>query len=408
MNSVDILVPNLPESVNTAQIVTWHKRIGDIVKIDEILVEIETDKIILEVPATSSGVLNSILEVKGAIVRSQQILGTITYIQDNNNQSLCHIDKKILKTEITQNNKSLNKKTNNTFSPTVRRLISFHNLKNFEVKGTGVNNRITPQDIEIYMNNKNKNNKKNEIKYDVEKKLQSTCERSITKIKMSNLRKCISERLLNVKNNTAMLTTFNEVNMQSIIELRKKYGDKFKEKYGIRLGFMSFYVKAVLEALQRFPEINATIDNEDIIRYNYYDISIAVATEKGLITPVIKNVNLMNMYEIEKKIKNFVIQAKESKLNIEDLTGGNFTITNGGVFGSLFSTPIINPPQSAILGIHNIQDRPVAIENKICIRPMMYMALSYNHCVIDGKEAISFLKTIKEILEDFNRIILNI
>jgi 2-oxoglutarate dehydrogenase E2 component (dihydrolipoamide succinyltransferase) len=408
MNSVDILVPNLPESVNIAQIATWHKEVGDTVKTDEILVEIETDKIILEVPAISSGVLNSILKIKGTMVRSQEVLGTIICVKNIKDNSFYEREEKTSKEIVLDQNTVFNKKINNTLSPTVRRLISYHDLTDDPVQGTGVNNRITPQDIEAYLNNTKKNNNKDKIKSDLEKKSHSISDRSTKKIKMSNLRKCIAERLLNVKKNTAMLTTFNEVNMQSIIQLRKKYGESFKEKHDIRLGFMSFYVKAVVEGLKRFPEINASIDNEDIIYYNYYDISIAVATPKGLVTPVLKNVDLMSMPDIEKKIKEFAIKAKESKLNIEDLTGGNFTITNGGVFGSLFSTPIINPPQSAILGLHGIKDRPVAVDNKICIHPMMYIALSYDHQIIDGKEAIGFLITVKEILEDFNRIVLNI
>lgn len=408
MNSFDILVPHLPESVNTAQVVKWHKNIGDIVKIDEILVEIETDKIILEVPAVSSGILHTILEVQGSIVRSQQILGKIKHIKNVIKKSLDKIEKNISEKKELNNNKELNKKINDTLSPTVRRLVSCHNIKDFKFQGTGVNNRITPQDIEIYMNNKKKNNENNQIKYNIEKKLNHIYERSTTKIKMSNLRKCIAKRLLNVKQNTAILTTFNEVNMKPIIKLRKKYGEKFKEKYGVKLGFMSFYVKAVIEGLKRFPEINAMIDKDEIIQYHYYDISIAVSTSKGLVTPILRDANLMSMSEIEKKIKKFAIQANESKLSIEDLTGGNFTITNGGIFGSLFSTPIINPPQSAILALHNIKDRPVVLDDKICIRPMMYIALSYDHRIIDGKEAVGFLVSIKKILEDFNRIILHI
>ncbi|MCW5196824.1 2-oxoglutarate dehydrogenase complex dihydrolipoyllysine-residue succinyltransferase [Buchnera aphidicola (Pemphigus obesinymphae)] len=408
MNSFDILVPHLPESVNTAQVVKWHKNIGDIIEIDEILVEIETDKIILEVPAISSGILHTIFEAQGSIVRSQQILGKIKHVKNVIKKSLDKIKNNISEKKELNDNKELNIKINDTLSPKVRRLVSCHNIKDFKFQGTGVNNRITPQDIEIYMNNKNKNNENNQIKYNVEKKLNHIYERTSTKIKMSNVRKCIAKRLLSVKQNTAILTTFNEVNMKPIIKLREKYGEEFKEKYGVKLGFMSFYVKAVIEGLKRFPEINAMIDKDEIIQYHYYDISIAVSTSKGLVTPILKDANLMSMSEIEKKIKKFAIQANESKLSIEDLTGGNFTITNGGIFGSLFSTPIINPPQSAILALHNIKNRPVVLDNKICIRPMMYIALSYDHRIIDGKEAVGFLVNIKKILEDFNRIILHI
>ncbi|WP_343377597.1 dihydrolipoyllysine-residue succinyltransferase [Buchnera aphidicola (Formosaphis micheliae)] len=402
MNSVNILTPNLPESVKTATIIIWHKKIGDFIKKDEILVEIETDKIILEVPAISDGILYSILEKTGNIVNSQQILGTMTTVANNTHNNPEKKSEKIIN-DISQN--MLQRNVNNNFSPTVRRLLSSNNMKTDNIQGTGINHRITKQDIEKTLDQTNNTHEKN---INNQQQTKHLLQRNKTRIKMTHIRKCIADRLVHVKRNTAMLTTFNEVNMQQIVKLRKKYGQSFQERHSIKLGLMSFYVKAVVEGLKRIPEINTSVDNEDIIYYNYFDINVAISTPKGLVTPVIRNANLMSMADIEKKIKKFATKAKLSQLSISDLIGGNFTITNGGVFGSLLSTPIINPPQTAILGIHNIHDRPIAINNEVCIRPMMYIALSYDHRIIDGKEAISFLLVVKNILEDFNRIILDI
>ncbi|AAO27006.1 dihydrolipoamide succinyltransferase component of 2-oxoglutarate dehydrogenase complex [Buchnera aphidicola str. Bp (Baizongia pistaciae)] len=410
MNIINIFIPDLPESVTDATIIKWHKKKGDKVQEDTILVDIETDKVILEIPSPSDGILNSIIADKGKIVLPGQVIGTLLKIGIKNEEKIIKTTNNVVNTD---NNQNINLKLlEKTYSPTVRRLISMHDLRDVDIiQGTGTKNRLTRKDILNYLKNIRSNTNKKINNYDLNAYNFNTTHknhRSIKRVKMTRLRKKISERLLSTKNNTASLTTFNEVNMQSILNLRRKYGELFKQKHGIKLGLMSFYVKAVIEALKIFPEINASIDNDEIIYYNYFDISIAISTPRGLVTPVLKNADLMSMAEIEIKIKDFSEKGKNSKLTIDDLIGGNFTITNGGVFGSLFSTPLINPPQSAILGMHAIHKRPVIVDENIEVHPMMYLALSYDHRLIDGKESVGFLLKIKEFLEDFSRIVLNI
>ncbi|WWP02502.1 MAG: 2-oxoglutarate dehydrogenase complex dihydrolipoyllysine-residue succinyltransferase [Candidatus Dasytiphilus stammeri] len=411
-NFTNILVPELPESVTNATIAKWYKKIGDIFHRDEVLVEIETDKVVLEVPATGDGIIVSILEKEGATVSSRQIIGQYN-IKNNKNDDNYH------QTSITKKGDKLYK-DKDLLSPIIRRLITKHNLdySNIikEIKGSGVGGRITRTDLNNYIRLtqqqlKQSSPQQQDIKNKIEtvRGLKEISEKIREKrIPMTRIRKCIAERLLAAKNNTAMLTTFNEVNMKPIIDLRKQYGETFHKIHGIRLGFMSFYVKAVVEALKRFPEVNAAIDGEDIIYYNYFDISIAVSTPRGLVTPVLHNVDLMSMADIEKKIKEFAIKGNEGKLTVDELIGGNFTITNGGIFGSLMSTPIINPPQSAILGMHTIKDRPMAVNGEIVILPMMYLALSYDHRLIDGRESVSCLLMIKNIIEDPARLLLEV
>lgn len=410
-NNVNILVPSLPESVVDATVAVWHKKPGEIVKRDEILLEVETDKIMLEVPAPHTGILHSILEQEGSVVKSGQILGLlnitdITQHDDKENyiqHSSTHISNIDLKNIEDKKDNNLN-----VLSPSIRKIIAEHDLKLENVmQGSGVKGRLTRQDIEKYIDleknisNETKNFYENHDKT-IEKK------RKETRTSMSRLRKKIAERLLNVVHTTAMLTTFNEVNMNPIMLLRKKYGELFQKKYNVKLGLMSFYVKSVLEGLQRFPEINASIDGEEIVHYHYFDISIAVSTPRGLITPVLRNVDTLNIPDIEKKIKSFSEKGANGKLTLDELSGGNFTITNGGIFGSLMSTPIINPPQTAILGMHAIKERPIAKEGKVIILPMMYLALSYDHRLIDGKDAVQFLVYIKELLEEPIRLFLKI
>lgn len=394
MKETKIFVPELPESINNAIILKWYKNIGEILKEDEIVAEIETDKIILEVSSPTSGILKSQYYTIGQKVKTNDILGIVKNI--NHVQKKYDIHKKNIINKKKYSNNHLNKKNKNLlhdFTPKIRRMILNNNINIKDYKKNNI-------DINI-MNNFVKKNKKK-----IDKNKNS---RKINRIPMSLIRKKISERLLFTIHNTAMLTTFNEVNMQSIIKIRKKYKNMFFEKYNINLGYMSFFVKAVTEALKFFPEINASIDNDDIIYYDYYDINIAISTNRGLITPLLKDTNLMNLFQIEKKIKYFSDSSKNKKISLDDLTSGNFTITNGGVFGSLMSTPIINPPQVAILGMHNIKKRPIVGKNNtIEIAPMMYLALSYDHRLIDGKLAITFLNYIKDILEDISRILLNI
>lgn len=406
MSSVDILVPDLPESVADATVATWHKKPGDSVQRDEVLVEIETDKVVLEVPASSDGVLDAILEDEGATVTSRQALGRLTEGNSSGKESAARVESKE-STPAQRQNASLEEENNDALSPAIRRLIAEHSLDPAAIKGTGVGGRLTREDIEKHLA-KQSTAKPVESNTPEAVPAPSLAGRSEKRVPMTRLRKRVAERLLEAKNSTAMLTTFNEVNMQPIMNLRKQYGEAFEKRHGIRLGFMSFYLKAVVEALKRFPEVNASIDGDDVVYHNYFDVSIAVSTPRGLVTPVLKDVDALGMADIEKKIKELAVKGRDGKLTVEELTGGNFTITNGGVFGSLMSTPIINPPQSAILGMHAIKDRPMAVNGQVAILPMMYLALSYDHRLIDGKESVSFLVAIKELLEDPSRLLLDV
>ena len=408
MSSVDILVPDLPESVADATVATWHKKPGDAVVRDEVLVEIETDKVVLEVPASADGILDAVLEDEGATVLSRQILGRLREGNSAGKESSEKADAKA-STPAQRQQASLEEQNNDALSPAIRRLLAEHNLDPAAIKGTGVGGRLTREDVEKHLA---------KAPAPAEAKAPASAaavapapqlgNRSEKRVPMTRLRKRVAERLLEAKNSTAMLTTFNEVNMKPIMDLRKQYGEAFEKRHGIRLGFMSFYVKAVVEALKRYPEVNASIDGDDVVYHNYFDVSMAVSTPRGLVTPVLRDVDTLGMADIEKKIKELAVKGRDGKLTVEDLTGGNFTITNGGVFGSLMSTPIINPPQSAILGMHAIKDRPMAVNGQVEILPMMYLALSYDHRLIDGRESVGFLVTIKELLEDPTRLLLDV
>lgn len=401
--TIEILVPDLPESVADATVATWHKQPGDVVERDEVLVDIETDKVVLEVPAPEAGVLEAIIEEEGATVLSKQLIAKLKPgavagepTTDSTEDKEASPDKR--------HKAALTEESNDALSPAVRRLLAEHGLEASQVKGSGVGGRITREDIEAHLANA-KAAPKAEAPAAVEA---PAAARSQKRVPMTRLRKTVANRLLEAKNNTAMLTTFNEVNMKPIMDLRKQYKDQFEERHGIRLGFMSFYVKAVTEALKRYPEVNASIDGDDIVYHNYFDISMAVSTPRGLVTPVLKDCDTLGFADVEKGIKELAIKGRDGKLTVDELMGGNFTITNGGVFGSLMSTPIINPPQSAILGMHKIQGRPMAVDGKVEILPMMYLALSYDHRLIDGRESVGFLVTIKELLEDPARLLLDV
>ncbi|HDL7927637.1 TPA: 2-oxoglutarate dehydrogenase complex dihydrolipoyllysine-residue succinyltransferase [Yersinia enterocolitica] len=407
MSSVDINVPDLPESVADGSVATWHKKPGDSVKRDEVLVEIETDKVILEVPASQDGILDAILEDEGATVTSRQVLGRIR----PSDSSGLPTEEKSQSTESTpaqRQTASLEEESNDTLSPAIRRLIAEHSLDASAIKGSGVGGRITREDIDNHLATRKSAPAAVENKVEAAAPVAALAGRSEKRVPMTRLRKRVAERLLEAKNSTAMLTTFNEINMKPIMDLRKQYGDAFEKRHGVRLGFMSFYIKAVVEALKRYPEVNASIDGEDVVYHNYFDVSIAVSTPRGLVTPVLRDVDTMGMADIEKKIKELAVKGRDGKLKVEELTGGNFTITNGGVFGSLMSTPIINPPQSAILGMHAIKDRPMAVNGQVVILPMMYLALSYDHRLIDGRESVGYLVTVKEMLEDPARLLLDV
>ena len=384
--TIEILVPDLPESVADATVATWRKKVGETVKRDEVLVEIETDKVVLEVPALSDGVVVEILQEEGATVVSKQLLGKLSTQQAGDISTETVKDNE--PTPADRQRAAIENSHNNSADqgPAIRRLLAEHDLDAEKIQKA-------KQDVATEQNTIST------VAYS---------SRSEKRVPMTRLRKRIAERLLEAKNTTAMLTTFNEVDMQPIMKLRKTYGEKFEKQHGVRLGFMSFYIKAVVEALKRYPEVNASIDGDDIVYHNYFDISIAVSTPRGLVTPVLRNCDKLSMADIEKQIKSLAEKGRDGKLTVEDLTGGNFTITNGGVFGSLMSTPIINPPQSAILGMHAIKERPVAVDGQVVIRPMMYLALSYDHRLIDGRESVGFLVAIRDLLEDPTRLLLEI
>lgn len=405
MSSLEILVPDLPESVADATVATWHKKPGDSVQRDEVLVEIETDKVILEVPAIADGILEAVLEEEGATVVSRQLLGRLSEGNSSGKESAIKPEPQET-TPAQRQTASLEEQSNDALSPAIRRLIAEHSLDAAKITGTGVGGRLTREDVEKHLAAQAK--PATTPAASAASDAPALSNRSEKRVPMTRLRKRVAERLLEAKNSTAMLTTFNEVNMKPIMDLRKQYGEAFEKRHGVRLGFMSFYLKAVVEALKRFPEVNASIDGEDVVYHNYFDISIAVSTPRGLVTPVLKDVDALSMADIEKKIKELAVKGRDGKLTVEELTGGNFTITNGGVFGSLMSTPIINPPQSAILGMHAIKDRPMAVNGQVVILPMMYLALSYDHRLIDGRESVGYLVAIKEMLEDPTRLLLDV
>lgn len=391
--SVDIKVPVLPESVADATIATWHVAPGEAVSRDQNLVDIETDKVVLEVVAPADGSLAEILAEEGTTVTAEEIIAKFVEGAGAAAPAAAAAEE--------------SDDDNDALSPSVRRLLAEKGVDPAKVKGSGKNGRITKEDVEQYLKGGSAPAAPAKAAAE-EAPAVASGERSEKRVPMTRLRKTIANRLLEAKNSTAMLTTFNEVNMKPIMDLRKQYQDSFEKRHGIRLGFMSFYVKAVTEALKRYPEVNASIDGDDIVYHNYFDISIAVSTPRGLVTPVLKDSDTLGMAGIEKGIKELALKGRDGKLSMAELQGGNFTITNGGVFGSLMSTPIINPPQSAILGMHKIQDRPMAVNGKVEILPMMYLALSYDHRIIDGKESVGFLVTVKEMLEDPTRLLLDV
>lgn len=393
----DVKVPVLPESVADATIATWHVAVGEAVSRDQNLVDIETDKVVLEVVAPADGSLAEIIAEEGATVTAEEVIAKFVEGAAGGASAPAASE------ESDDNDES-----SDALSPSVRRLLAEKGVDASKVKGTGKNGRITKEDVEKYLKGGDSAQKSAPASTESAPAELLTGNRTEKRVPMTRLRKTIANRLLEAKNSTAMLTTFNEVNMKPIMDLRKQYQESFEKRHGIRLGFMSFYVKAVTEALKRFPEVNASIDGDDIVYHNYFDVSIAVSTPRGLVTPVLKDTDTLGMAGVEKGIKELALKGRDGKLSLAELQGGNFTITNGGVFGSLMSTPIINPPQSAILGMHKIQDRPMAVNGKVEILPMMYLALSYDHRIIDGKESVGFLVTVKEMLEDPTRLLLDV
>lgn len=388
---IDIVVPVLPESVADATVAGWHVAEGDSVTVDQNLVDIETDKVVLEVVAQENGVIGKIIHAEGDTVLGNQKIGELNAGATASSAPAASSEEAISSDELA--------------SPSVRRLMTEKGLTAADVIGTGKGGRISKEDVEAAANKPASAPAAPKAAAPV---AQDLGERTQKRVPMTRLRKTIATRLLEAKNSTAMLTTFNEVNMKPIMDLRAQYKDLFEKTHDTRLGFMSFYVKAVTEALKRYPAVNASIDGDDIVYHNYFDVSIAVSTPRGLVTPVLRDADQLGMAGIENGIRDLAIKGRDGKLTMDEMQGGNFTITNGGVFGSLISTPILNLPQAAILGMHKIQDRPMAVNGKVEILPMMYLALSYDHRLIDGKESVGFLVTIKELLEDPARLLLDI
>jgi 2-oxoglutarate dehydrogenase E2 component (dihydrolipoamide succinyltransferase) len=421
-----ILVPVLGESITEATVAKWLKKEGDAVQADEAIVELETDKVNLEVPSPIDGVLSEINSKDGETVEVGALLGTISQngVQPSEKKVITKIEptkvennvvnleiKKetskvfeepveeeplILTNEVKEDKSDSSNKNNEILSPAVRKIVVENKIDLEKVRGSGKEGRILKGDL-ISMMGVNPEPSKRKIKHGQEER-----------IKMSRLRQTIAKRLKQAQENAALLTTFNEVDMTSIMEMRKENQEDFQNRYGIKLGFMSFFVKACVAALKTFPSVNAEIDGDEIIYKNYYNISFAVGTEKGLVVPVLRDADQLSFADIEKNIKAISGKAKDGKITIEDLQGGTFTISNGGVYGSMLSTPILNLPQSGVLGMHNIVERPMVVDGEIKIRPIMYLALSYDHRIIDGKESVSFLKMVKENLEDPRRLFLNI
>lgn len=384
--SVEIKVPVLPESVADALLSAWHKQVGEFIEEGENLVDLETDKVMLEVPATVSGVLKEIKVEEGTDVTEGTVLaiieaGEAPKAEESSAVAAVESDEEV------------------GMSPTVRRLVEENNLDISKIPATGKNGRHLKEDIENFLKNGGAKAAPAASKTAPVASV-PTGERVEKRVPMTRLRARIAERLLDATNSTAMLTTFNEINMEPVISMRKKYQDRFTKTHGVKLGFMSFFVKAAVEALKKYPAVNASIDGNDIIYHGYFDIGIAVSSPRGLVVPIIRNADQLSLADIEKQIIEYATKAKEGTLTIEEMTGGTFTITNGGVFGSMLSTPIINPPQSGILGMHNTYERPIVKDGQIIAAPMMYVAHSYDHRIIDGAEAVGFLVSIKESIED--------
>jgi 2-oxoglutarate dehydrogenase E2 component (dihydrolipoamide succinyltransferase) len=409
--TIDIKVPSLGESVTEATIARWYKNIGDSVIIDEPLLELETDKVTLEVPAPATGQLSDIKVKDGDTVEVGTILGVINEgaIEIKTEAEAEVVEKKepVVKqdpiTEVPKINTQVNSTpVSNELSPAVRKIVAENNININDITPSGKSGRITKEDALNSLNQKTINVENYSSPEPVNNTMQTE------RVPMSRLRKTIAKRLKDAQNTAAILTTFNEVDMSELIKVRSEYKEFFEKKHGVKLGFMSFFVKACITALKEIPEVNAEIENDDIIYKNYYNVGVAVGTDQGLVVPVVRNADQLTVADIEKSISSLGKKARDGKLSISDMQDGTFTISNGGVYGSLMSTPIINPPQSAVLGMHKIQERPIAVDGNVVIRPMMYLALSYDHRLVDGKAAVTFLVRVKESLEDPRRILLSV
>ena len=420
--TIEVKVPSLPESVTDGTLVNWKKKPGDTVKRGENLVDLETDKVVLDIPAPADGVLSQIVRQEGEVVTTGEVIGTLE--ESAGSEAMPPATPPVAAASTPSPTAPATEVDLEGLSPEVRRLAAEHGLDMSKVPGSGRGGRVTKADVLAFLEGRQQ---AKPVSAPIPVMAASAAPRPAPvvapagaplppdslgrleqRVPMTRLRARIAERLLMAKNSTAMLTTFNEINMKPVMDLRNRYKDDFEKKHGVRLGFMGFFVKAVVEALKRYPAVNGSIDGNDIIYHGYYDIGIAVSSPRGLVVPILRDVDRMSLADIEKAIGEFGQKAKDGTLTVEEMTGGTFTITNGGVFGSLMSTPILNPPQSGILGMHATKDRPVAENGQVVIRPMMYVAHSYDHRIIDGREAVTFLVTVKECIEDPARLILNV
>ena len=405
--AVEVKVPVLPESVTEATVLNWHKQEGDVVKRDDNLVDLETEKVVLEVPAPEDGVIKQLLKQDGDIVSASEVLAVIEpqAVTEVVEQPATPAKEETIQAAPPAQISSAG------LGPAARKLVAEHALDPTNIEGTGKDGRVSKADVVSFLKDQEPKSESavvSEAPAPVAQVPLTTGDRSERREPMSRLRATIARRLKDSQNTAAMLTSFNDVNLQAVMELRKKYRETFEEKHGVRLGFMSFFVKASIEGLKRFPTINAYVDGDDIVFHDYFDVGIAVASPRGLVVPIIRDAEVKSFAQIETEISELGKKARDGKLAMEELMGGTFTITNGGVFGSMLSTPILNPPQSGILGMHRIEQRPVAEEGQVVIRPMMYLALTYDHRIIDGAEAVRFLVTVKESLEDPARLLLQI
>jgi 2-oxoglutarate dehydrogenase E2 component (dihydrolipoamide succinyltransferase) len=401
--SIEIKVPPLPESVSDATLVAWHKTVGEAVARDENLVDLETDKVVLEVPAPAAGTITKIVVENGATVEAGDILAILEQGEAVVTAATATPAEQAPAPEVQQSSGPV--KT----SPAVRRLLEEHDLDVTMITGSGKDGRITKTDVMAFLKSDDSSNiAPGDQPQPVAESIAIGVERNEQRVPMTRLRARIAERLLEAQHTAAMLTTFNEVDLSEVMALRKKYRESFEKKHGVRLGFMSFFAKAAVDALKLFPVINASVENTDIIYHNYFDIGIAVSSERGLMVPVIRDVDQMSFADFEIALNEVAGKVQAGTISMQELTGGTFTITNGGIFGSMMSTPILNQPQSAILGMHTIQQRPMVVAGDIVARPMMYLALTYDHRIVDGKEAVQFLVAIKEQLEDPARLLLQV
>ena len=411
--AIKIKSPTFPESVSDGTVANWVKKEGETVLQDDVIAEIETDKVVLEVLAPADGKIAKIHKKEGDVVQSAELIGEFLEGPDIRSDDLPKDQKKEqidLPSAVDDAAQVMADAAQNLTKtgPAAKKIAKEKNIDLNSIDGSGKGGRVTKADVLNYASNNQSDPEKTAITKDNDEKESTSEDRETKRVPMSRIRATIAKRLVEVQQNTAMLTTFNEVDMQPIKNLRKKHGEEFLNEHGVKLGFMGFFVAACVNALGKFPLVNASIDGEDIVYHNFKDIGVAVSTERGLVVPILKDADLMTIPEIESAIFSLAEKAREGKLSIEEMQGGTFTISNGGIFGSLLSTPILNAPQTAILGMHKIEDRPVVVEGEIVVRPMMYLAMSYDHRMLDGKEAVSFLVSVKEQLENPEKLLLNL